>query len=181
MPVRKSPVPKGYHAVTAYVRVRGADAAIAFYKKAFGAKEKFRLMLPGNRVGHAELDISGSIVMLSEEFPEYDAISPATLDGTSVALVIYVHNTDVILARAVAAGATLKMPAQDMFYGDRSGQIIDPFGHHWMINQHQAVVSPREMQRRLDQMVAASPPPSPKSKAAAKPKRRRPSKVSEGA
>lgn len=198
---RNPPVPNGYHSVTAYVRVRGADAAITFYKKAFGAREKFRLMMPGNRIGHAELDIGGSIVMLSEEFPEYDAIGPATIGGTSVALMIYVNNTDLVIARAVAAGARLRMPAQDMFYGDRSGQIEDPFGHVWMINEHKQTVSPKQMQRRLDRMVAESAPapalplplpppatvpapvvraPAPDAKAAAKPRRKRAARTNRG-
>jgi PhnB protein len=153
MPAKSSSVPKGYHAVTPYLRIKGAEKAIEFYKAAFDATEMYRLTM-GRRIGHAELEIAGSRIMLSDEFPDVGAIGPKTLKGTTITLALYVENADAIIARAVAAGAKVRMPAQDMFYGDRSGQIVDPFGHVWSIQQRLAKVSPQEMQKRLDVMMA---------------------------
>jgi PhnB protein len=155
MPAKTSPTPKGYHTITPYLRVRGAAKALEFYKAAFDAKELFRLDM-GRKIGHAEIDIAGSRLMLSEEFPEYNAIGPKTLKGTTIALALYVADADAAMAKAVAAGAKVRMPAQDMFYGDRSGQIEDPFGHVWSIQQRMEEVSAKEMQERLDaEMIKA--------------------------
>lgn len=164
MPARKSAVPADYNPVMPYLCIVGAADAIAFYKKAFGAKERFRLKM-GDRVGHAELEIGGSIVMMSDEFPEMGAKSPKSLGGSPVTLAVMVANTDATLKKAVAAGATVKRPASDEFYGYRSAQIEDPFGHVWMIQQLVEDVPPKEMQRRLDAMMAEMGVPAAKKAA----------------
>lgn len=166
-----SPVPKGYHSVTPYLRIKGAATAIEFYKKAFGATERFRLPM-GDRLGHAEIDINGSTVMLSDEFPEVDAMGPATLKGTTVTLSLYVADAHAAFAKAIAAGAKERRPVTDEFYGDRTGQVVDPFGHVWMIQQRLEEVSPKEMQKRLDAMMASGDKLA-LGKAAAKPKAKR--------
>jgi PhnB protein len=154
MAVAKShAVPDGYQAVMPYLRVHAAADAIAFYKKAFGAKERFRLNM-GDRIGHAELNINGCVVMLSDEFPEMNVRGPKALKGTSITLMLQVADCDAVMKKAAAAGAKITRPATDEFYGDRSGQVQDPFGHVWMIQQHKTTVSPQEMQKRLDQMMA---------------------------
>ncbi len=152
-----SPVPTGYHSVTPYLRVKGAAAAIEFYKSAFGAKERYRLPM-GDRIGHAEIDINGSTVMLSDEFPEVGAMGPATLKGTTVTLSLYVADARAFFAKAIAAGGKERRPLTDEFYGDRCGQIEDPFGHVWMISQRIEDVAPKEMQKRLDKMMAGGDP-----------------------
>ena len=149
----KSPVPKGYSAVMPYLRIKGAADAIAFYTKAFGAKERFRLVM-GDRIGHAEIDIGGAAVMLSDEFPEMQVLGPRSLGGTSIGLLVYVSDVDKAVAKAVATGGTVRRPAKDEFYGDRTAQIEDPFGHVWFIQQRIEDVSPKEMQKRLDAMMA---------------------------
>lgn len=171
MPAKTSPVFKGHHTVTPYLRIKGAAAAIEFYKKAFGARERFRLTM-GDRLGHAEIDINGSTVMLSDEFPEVDAFGPATLKGTTVTLSLYVADAHATFAKAITAGAKERRPVTDEFYGDRTGQIVDPFGHVWMIQQRIEDVSPKEMQKRLDVMMAGGDPLA-MGKAAAKPKAKR--------
>lgn len=132
----------------AYLRVHDAAGAIEFYRRAFGATENFRLTEPGGRIGHAELDFGGATLMLSDEFPEFGIRSPQTLGGTSITLHLHVDDADAVIARAVAAGATLLRPAQDQFYGERSGTVRDPFGHEWNIGHHLEDVPPDEMQRR---------------------------------
>lgn len=153
MPTKKRVVPAGYGAVMPYLRVSGAVDAVAFYKKAFGAKERFRLTM-GNRLGHAEIDINGCVVMLSDEFPEMDILGPKSLKGTTITMAIMVENCDAAVEKAVACGAKLQRPPQNEFYGDRSASIEDPFGHIWMLQQHIEDVSPKEMQKRLDTMMA---------------------------
>jgi len=148
MPAAPSPVPEGYHAVTPYLIARNASAAIEFYKKAFGAEEVYRLAMPDGRVGHAELRIGGSVVMLADEFPEMGAKSPAALGGTPVSLLLYVADSDAVAARAVAAGAKVKRPVVDQFYGDRSGTFEDPFGHVWTIATRKENLTPEEIGRR---------------------------------
>lgn len=148
----KSGVPKGYQAVMPYLRVRDAVAAIRFYKKVFGATEAFRLKM-GGKIGHAELAIGGATIMLSEEFPEMRIVGPKTLKGTSVQLMIYVDDVDKVMAKAVRAGGKVRMPAADQFYGDRTGQIEDPFGHIWSIQMRIETVSAKEMQLRLNKLV----------------------------
>ena len=138
------------HELFAYLCVNDASSAIEFYSKAFGAREKFRLAEPGGRVGHAEIDIGGITVMLAEEFPEINFRSPQTYGGTPVSIHLHVDNADDMIERAVAAGATIDIPIQDHFYGERSGCIRDPFGHRWNIGHHIEDVSPAEMQERYD-------------------------------
>lgn len=147
--------PGGYATVIAYLRVEGAAEAVAFYEKAFGAKERFRLTM-GDRLGHAEIDIGGTVVMLSDEFPEMGVLGPRSLEGTTVTMAIMVGDCDAAVRKAVAAGAKVTRPPQDEFYGDRSAQIEDPFGHVWMLQQHIEDVTPEEMQLRLDAKMAAS-------------------------
>ena len=148
MSAAPSPVPEGYHAVTPYLIARKASAAIEFYKKAFGAEEVYRLAMPDGRVGHAELRIGGSVVMLADEFPEMGAKSPAALGGTPVSLLLYVADSDAVAAGAVAAGAKVKRPVVDQFYGDRSGTFEDPFGHVWTIATRKENLTPEEISRR---------------------------------
>lgn len=152
----KSQVPPSYPGVTPYLVVRGADEAIRFYKAAFGAKERYRLVM-GDKVGHAELDIGGSTIMLSDEFPQHGA-SPLTLNGSSVSFAIFVADADKAFAKAVKAGAKVERAVEDQFYGYRSGRLVDPFGHRWSIEQHLEEVSPKEMQKRLDAMMAGNAP-----------------------
>jgi PhnB protein len=141
-------IPEGYHAVTPYLIVDGAARAIEFYTRAFGARELFRMGAPGEKVGHAELQVGDSRIMLADEFPEMDARGPKSIGGTPVSLMIYVEDVDAVVPRAVAAGAKVVRPIQDQFYGDRSGNIEDPFGHKWTIATHKEDVSPEEMARR---------------------------------
>lgn len=142
-----------YTNVMPYLRVHDAKAAIAFYKAAFGAKERFRLTMT-NKIGHAEIDIAGCVIMLSDEFPEMGVIGPKSLKGTSVTMSLMVRNCDAAMKKAIAAGAKIKRPPTDEFYGDRSASLEDPFGHEWMLQQRIEEVPPKEMQRRLDAMMA---------------------------
>jgi PhnB protein len=144
------PVPEGYHTATPYLIVANAAKAIEFYKQAFNATELMRMEAPGNKIGHAEIKIGDSPIMLADEYPDCNARSPQTIGGTAVSIMLYVDDVDMIVARAVAAGAGLLMPVKDQFYGDRSGKIIDPFGHHWMIATHKEDVSPEEIRQRAD-------------------------------
>ncbi len=141
------------HELFAYVRVKDAARAIDFYKRAFGAREKFRLAEPSGRIGHAELDFGGTTVMLSDEYPEYGIAGPQTIGGTSFAIHLHVDDADAVIARAVEAGATIVRPPQDQFYGERSGTVRDPFGHEWNIGHHIEDVSTDEMQRRYTDML----------------------------
>jgi len=134
--------------VFAYLSVNHAANAIEFYQKAFGATEKYRLVEPGGRIGHAELDFGGTTVMLADEFPELNFRGPDKLGGTPIVLHLHVDNCDAFIERAVAAGAKLDRAPKDEFYGERSGTIIDPFGHRWSIGHHLEDVSPEDMQRR---------------------------------
>lgn len=140
-------IPEGYHSVTPYLTIRGAAAAIEFYKQAFGAIETLRLAggPDGQQVMHGEIRIGDSIVMLSDEFPEMGALSPTHFNGATGSLMIYVEDCDATLARAVAAGATVTMPLADMFWGDRMGQVRDPFGHKWSVATHKLDLSPEEI------------------------------------
>jgi PhnB protein len=145
------PIPDGYSTVTPYLSIKGASDAIAFYKKAFGAEELFRMPMPDGRVGHAELQIGNSRIMLADEMPERpDAIakSPRSLGGVTATLCLYVPDVDALFQRALAAGAKANRPLADQFYGDRTGTVEDPFGHVWTLMMHVEDVSPEEMQRR---------------------------------
>jgi PhnB protein len=151
MPTTVKPIPDGYHSVTPYLIVKGGVRAIEFYKTAFGATELARMMQPDGRVGHAEIKIGDSPVMLADEFPEMGQRSPQTIGGTPVSLMIYVPDVDAVVARAVAAGAELTRPVADQFYGDRTGGVTDPFGHAWFIATHKEDLSMEELQRRAAQ------------------------------
>lgn len=144
------PIPDGYHSVTPYLYVQGAAAALDFYKRAFGATELFRLDGPDGKVGHAEIRIGDSPVMLADEFPGMGFRGPKSLGGVGVSLLIYVDNVDARFEQAVAAGAKVLRPVKDQFYGDRSGTLEDPFGHVWTIATHKEDVSPEEMKRRSE-------------------------------
>ena len=153
-PKTVQPIPAGYPPITAYLRLRGADRALEFYKKAFGATAKGRMAGPDGRVMHAEMQVFNTRVMLCDEFPDRGALSPESLKGSSVGLFVYTRDVDGAIARAVAAGATVTMPAQDMFWGDRFGTIRDPFGHDWQLATHKEDVTPKEMERRFQAMQA---------------------------
>jgi PhnB protein len=145
--------PTDYPAFSPYLSVQGADQAIDFYKKAFGALELMRLTdKTTGKVGHAELMIQGSLVMLSEENPQWGNKSPQTLAGTPVTFCLIVDDADAAFDRAVRAGATVLMPMADQFYGFRSGSVSDPFGHQWMLQHETEKISPEEMQKRWDAM-----------------------------
>ena len=154
MPV--APVPAGYSTVTPYLTVRGAAKAIEFYQAAFGATEVMRLTGPDGAVGHAEVKIGDSRVMFADENPEWGNRGPETLGGATAGLCVYVPDVDAQFARAVAAGATVMKPVADQFYGDRTGTVIDPFGHVWTLATHIEDVTPAEMQRRMDALMSAS-------------------------
>ena len=140
--------PDGYHTITPYLSIKGAAAAIDFYKRAFGATERMRMTQPDGRVGHTELQLGDSCIMLADEFPEMDFKSPQTVGGTPVSIHLYVDRVDEVFAQAVAAGAKVVRPVQNQFYGDRSGTLADPFGHVWHVSTHVEDVSPEEMKRR---------------------------------
>lgn len=142
------PVPEGYHSVTPYLIVRGGADAIEFYQKAFGAVELFRFPSPDGKIGHAEIKVGDSPIMLADEYPEMGYHGPQSLGGSPVSLMIYVDDVDAVFNQAVAAGATVKEALQDKFYGDRIGTVVDPFGHRWHLATHKEDVSVEEMQRR---------------------------------
>ncbi len=149
-------IPDGYHAVTPYLCVKGAQQALAFYKKAFGAELIYKLDMPDGRVGHAELQIGDSRIMLSDEMPEMpDAItrSPASLGGSTAGYNLYLDDVDTQFQRAVDAGAKVRRPVTTQFYGDRSGTVEDPFGHYWTISTHVEDVSPEEIKARMAKMM----------------------------
>jgi PhnB protein len=146
------PIPTGYHTVTPYLIVRNGAKAIEFYKKAFGAVELMRFPGPNDSVMHAEVKIGDSPVMLADEMPEGGYVGPQTLGGVGVSLMVYVEDVDARFAQAVAAGATVKRPVRDEFYGDRTGTLVDPFGHVWSLATHKEDVSMEEMQQRLAKM-----------------------------
>jgi PhnB protein len=147
------PVPEGYHSGTPYLIVSGAADAIAFYKKAFGAAEVMRMPAPGGKVGHAEIEIGGSRIMLADEYPDMGFRSPKAIGGTAVSLHLYVEDVDAVARQAVAAGAKERRAVQDQFYGDRTGSFEDPFGHVWHIATHKEEVPPDELQRRADEAM----------------------------
>lgn len=142
------PIPEGYHAVTPYLFIKGAAQAIEFYAKAFGARELLRYEAPGGKIGHAEVQIGDSRVMLADEYPEMTALSPQTLGGTGGLLMLYVEDVDAVFQRAIQLGARQLQPVQDKFYGDRTGTLLDPFGHMWTIGTHKEDLTPEEMRKR---------------------------------
>jgi PhnB protein len=141
-------IPDGYRSVTPYLIVAGGAAAIEFYQRAFGAKVRLRLDGPDGKLGHAELEIGDSLIMLADEHPEMGALAPSTVGGTPVGIHLYLDDVDAVAAKAIAAGATLKRPVENQFYGDRLGSIVDPFGHLWHISTHVEDISPEEIGRR---------------------------------
>lgn len=149
------PIPDGYHTLTPYLIVRNGSAALEFYAAAFGAVEKYRLTLPGGAIAHAEMTVGDSVFMLSDEMPEWGSKSPRSLDGTPCGFCLYVPDCDAAFAQAVAAGATVKRPLADQFYGDRSGTVTDPFGHDWTLATHKVDVPPSEYQARMEAWMAA--------------------------
>jgi len=149
MPAKTNPVPQGYHHVTPYLIIKGAAAAMDFYKDVFGATEIMRMPQPDGRIGHAEMKLGDSVIMLADEHPEMDIVSPATLGNSTVGILLYVDDVDATFNKAVSRGAKVNKPLADQFYGDRSGTVIDPFGHKWTIATHVEDVSPQEMERRM--------------------------------
>ncbi|CAN5221155.1 Dot/Icm type IV secretion system effector PhnB [soil metagenome] len=142
------PIPDEYPQVTPYLFVNGASAAIEFYRDVFGARERMRMPAPDDTIGHAELQFGDSVVMLSDEQPDMGMRGPKTLGGTPVTLSVYVDDVDAVFDRAVSAGATALRPVEDQFYGDRTGQLEDPFGHRWSVASHIEDVPPDEMAKR---------------------------------
>lgn len=143
------PIPDGYHSVTPYLIVKGAEAALAFYQQAFGATEVMRVPMPDGKIGHAEIQIGTSRVMLADEMPEMNALAPPIPGGSGVGFCLYVENVDKVFERAVANGATIQRPLQNQFYGDRTGTVIDPFGHQWTISTHVEDLTPEEIDERM--------------------------------
>jgi PhnB protein len=150
MPV--PPIPPGYRSVTPYLILENAARALAWYAEAFGARERMRLPMPDGRIGHAEIEIGDSVVMLADAMPECGMRDPRALGGSPVTLHLYVAEVDVTVARAVAAGAALQRPVETQFYGDRSGTVQDPFGHIWHLATHVEEVPPEEIARRMRAM-----------------------------
>jgi len=145
-------IPDGYHTVTPYLIVNGAADAIDFYKRAFGATEIMRMPDPKGRIGHAEIRVGDSVIMMADQHHEMGYRDPRSLGGTAVSIVLYVDNVDTVFDRAIKAGAKSQRPVADQFYGDRMGTLEDPFGHVWTIGTHIEDVSPEEMKRRMAAM-----------------------------
>ena len=150
------PIPDGYHSVTPYLIVHDAAAALDFYKKALGAVELMRMPAPNGRIGHAEIRIGDSPVMLADEHPEIGAKSARTIGGSPVSLMVYVEDVDARVAQAVAAGATLSRPVANQFYGDRTGGVDDPFGYHWYLATHVEDVPPDELEKRAAKAMGSA-------------------------
>jgi PhnB protein len=150
------PIPDGYHTATPYLIVNGTAEAIEFYKRAFGATELLRITDPQGRIGHAEIRIGDSVIMLADEHPDMGYRGPRSMGGSSVSILLYVDDVDTIFGRAVSAGATVQRPIANQFYGDRSGKVEDPFGHVWSIATHVEDVPPEEMRRRAEAAMRSS-------------------------
>lgn len=142
------PIPEGYRTLTPYLIVADGAAAIAFYKSAFGMTERLKLVRPDSKIGHAELAVGDSLIMLADEHPQHGAHAPGHFGGSPVTLLLYVEEVDAVVAKALGAGAKLVRPVEDQFYGDRSGSVMDPFGHVWHIATHIEDVPPDEINRR---------------------------------
>lgn len=149
------PIPDGYHSITPYLIIKGAQKALDFYAKAFGAEETFKMPGPDGTIGHAEMRIGNSMFMLADENPKMGHKSATTLGGSPMGILLYVDNVDEVFQRAVDAGATVERPIANQFYGDRTGGVKDPFGFSWYISTHIEDVTPEEMQRRAQQMAPA--------------------------
>ncbi len=148
MTAKVKAVPEGYRSITPYLIIQGAADAIEYYKKALGATERMRMPQSDGRVGHAELQIGDSVVMLADEFPEMNARSPKSIGGSPVTIHLYVDDVDAVAGKAIAAGGKELRPVKDQFYGDRAGTIEDPFGHIWYIATHKEDLSPEEIGKR---------------------------------
>ena len=155
MATKPRPIPEGYHTLTPYLAVDDAALAIDFYKRAFGAKERVRMDAPGWKIGHAELEIGDSQVMLADPFPQASTRPPKELGGTSASVFMYVEDVDAVVSQAVEAGATVTMEVADQFWGDRFGTVTDPFGHVWSIATHVEDVAPEEIAERGKAAMAA--------------------------
>ena len=153
---KRNPIPVGMTAVTPHLIIAGAVQAIEFYKKAFGAAEEMRLPAPNGKLMHARIRIGGAVVMLVDEMPECNALSPKALNGSPVTLHLYVEDVDAVFARAVKAGAAPVMPAADMFWGDRYAVVVDPFGHTWSIATHQRDLSDEELKQAMEKACATA-------------------------
>jgi PhnB protein len=149
-------IPDGYHSVTPYLIVKGGADAINFYKRAFGAVELMRMASPDGRIGHAEIKIGDSVIMLADEHPEMGHRSPQSLGGAGVSLMVYVDKVDEVFKQAVASGAKELQPLKNQFYGDRSGTLQDPFGHQWTVATHIEDVAPDEMRRRAEKFMLST-------------------------
>jgi PhnB protein len=144
-------IPEGYHSITPALIVKDGNAAIEFYKKGFGAEERHRMKSPDGRIGHAELKIGDSIVMLTDEFPEMKCLSPKSIGGSAVSMYVYVEDVDDTFNKTVSAGAKVLDPVKDQFWGDRHGRIEDPFGHLWSIATHKKDLSPEDMKKAAEE------------------------------
>ena len=142
------PIPEGYPRVIPYLSIDGATAAIDFYKKVFGATERMRMPAPGGKIGHAELELGDSVIMLADVFRDMGGTAPQDIGGTPVSMMVYVEDVDAVYDRAIENGATAERKVEDQFYGDRAGQFIDPFGHKWFVATHVEDVPPDEMEKR---------------------------------
>ncbi|HZS08672.1 MAG TPA: VOC family protein [Blastocatellia bacterium] len=149
-------IPEGFHTVTPYLSVNDGARAIEFYKQAFGATELVRMDAPGGKIGHAEIRIGDSIIMLADECPEMDSRSPQSLGGSPVTIHLYVDDVDSFASQAVAAGAKVVRPVEDQFYGDRAGRLVDPFGHSWYVATHKEDVLPEELKKRAAALFGGS-------------------------
>jgi PhnB protein len=150
-------IPEGYHTLTPYMTVRDAARAIEFYKQAFGAVEKGVMTGPEGKIMHAELRIGDSLLMLADEFPQFGSLSPQTTGGSGTGLHIYVEDVDSAFDRAIGAGATVEMPVADMFWGDRYGKLVDPFGHKWSIATHRLDLSMEEIEEAQEEFMKQMP------------------------
>ncbi len=152
MPVK--PIPQGYHSVTPYLTVNDATKALDFYKRAFGAHEIMRMDAPNGKIGHAEIKIGDSIIMIADEMPGSGNKAPQTLGGSSAGLFLYVEDADAVFQKAVQAGSQVVAPLADMFWGDRFGTVKDPFGHSWSVATHKEDVAPAEMSKRMKEAMS---------------------------
>lgn len=161
MTTKVQAIPKGYNTITSYINVKNAEEAIAFYKKAFGAKEVGRITMPDGTIAHAEIEIGDSKIMIAEENDQWGNLSPLTIGGSPVCLCLYVEDVDAVFARALKEGAkvTGEMGVKDQFYGDRTGSLTDPFGHKWSVMTHIEDVSFEEMQKRMNAMFSENTKP----------------------
>lgn len=154
MPGQAKPIPQGFRTVTPYLTLNDAARALDFYKRAFGAQEVVRMDAPGGKIGHAEIKIGDSLIMLGDEMPGSGCRSPQSLGGTTSGVMLYVENVDAAFNQAVSAGAQVESPLADMFWGDRYGRLKDPFGHSWSIATHKEDVAPAEMAKRMQEAMS---------------------------